>query len=45
MKLREFYGPERPLRPNVAKFGSYLATFGHVIFWVELGKKLKGVSG
>ena len=26
MKLRGFHGPEGPVCPNLAKFGSYLAT-------------------
>ena len=34
MKLREFHGPERSVCPNLAKFGSYLATI-----WPNLAMK------
>ena len=49
MKLREFHGPERSVCPNLAKFGSYLATiWPHLVmkfFLVELGKKLRRCVG
>ena len=49
MKLRGFHGPERPVCPNLAKFGSYLATiWPHLVmnfFLVELGKKLRRCVG
>ena len=45
MKLREFHGPEGPVCPNLAKFGSHLATFDHEIFLIELGKKLRRCVG
>ena len=45
MKLRGFHGPERPVCPNLAKFGSYLDTIWTNLvmnfFLVELGKKIK----
>ena len=47
--LRWFYGPERPVCPNLAKFGSYLATIWPNLvmnfFLVELGKKLRRCVG
>ena len=49
MKLRGFHGPERPVCPNLAKFGSYLATIWPNLvmkfFLVELGKKLRRCVG
>ena len=48
MKLRRFHGPERPVCPNLAKFGSYLATIWPnlvMIFLVELGKKIRRCAG
>ena len=49
MKLRRFHGPERPVCPNLAKFGSYLATiWPHLVmnfFLVELGKKVRRSVG
>ena len=45
MKLREFFGPERSVRPNLAKFGSYLAKFGHEIFFGRGFYKIKKVCG
>ena len=49
MKLREFHGPERSVCPNLAKFGSYLATIWPNLvmkfFLVELFKKLRRCVG
>ena len=49
MKLRGFHGPERLVCPNLAKFGSYLATtWPNLVmkfFLVELGKKLRRCGG
>ena len=49
MKLRGFHGPERPVCPNLAKFGSYLDTIWPNLvmnfFLVELGKKIRRCVG
>ena len=49
MKLREFHGPERSICPNLAIFGSYMATIWPYLvmkfFLVELGKKLRRCVG
>ena len=49
MKLRGFHGPERPVYPTLAKFGSYLApvwpNLVMIFFLVELGKKIRRCVG
>ena len=49
MKLRGFHGPEMPVCPNLAKFGSYLDTIwpnlAMKFFLVELGKKIRRCVG
>ena len=49
MKLRGFHGPERPVCPNLAKFGSYLDTIWPNLvmnfFLIELGKKIRRCVG
>ena len=49
MKLREFHGPERSVCPNLAKFGSYLATIwpnlAMKLFLIEVFKELRRCVG
>ena len=49
MKLREFFGPERSVCQNLAKFGSYLATIwpnlAMKLFLIEVFKELRRCVG